>query len=109
MHERALETREPSCVPKAAKPFFIPVVHNPPGVVGHVVAPELPSQEGRARSRGTHGSTGAQLSKEARSGAMEHMAVPELTSARWRGPEPRDTWQCRSTSTRRRGLGPRDM
>jgi hypothetical protein len=48
MHERAVETREPSCVPRAAKCFFIPVVHIPPGAVGHVIAPELPSQEGRA-------------------------------------------------------------
>jgi hypothetical protein len=31
MHERALKTREPSCVPRVAKPFFIPVVHSPPG------------------------------------------------------------------------------
>jgi hypothetical protein len=36
MHECALKTREPSCVPRAAKPFFIPVVHNPSGTVGHV-------------------------------------------------------------------------
>jgi hypothetical protein len=43
MHERALETREPSCVTKEAKHFFIHVVHSPPGVVGHVIAPELPS------------------------------------------------------------------
>jgi hypothetical protein len=63
MHERALEIREPSCVPRAAKHFFIPVVHSPPGAVGHVTAPELPSQEGRARSHGTHGSVGAPLSE----------------------------------------------
>jgi hypothetical protein len=43
MHERALETSEPSCVPRAVKPFFILVVHSPPGVMGHVAAPELPS------------------------------------------------------------------
>jgi hypothetical protein len=49
--------------------------------MGHMVAPELPSQEGRARSHGTHGSTGAHLSKEVRSGATGHVAVPELTSA----------------------------
>jgi hypothetical protein len=56
--ERALETYEPSCVPGAARPFFIPVVHNPgpwdtwqhrssplgeaeSGAMGHVTAPEL--------------------------------------------------------------------
>jgi hypothetical protein len=43
MHERDLETREPSYVPRAAKPFFISVVHSPSGGVGHVAAPELPS------------------------------------------------------------------
>jgi hypothetical protein len=74
MHERAFETREASCVPRVAKPFFISVVHNPPGAVGHVAAPELPSQEGRARSRGTRGSIGAQLSGR-------------------QSPKPWDTWQ----------------
>jgi hypothetical protein len=48
--ERALETCEPSCVPEAGRPFFIYVVHSPPGAVGHVAVPELPSQEGRAQS-----------------------------------------------------------
>jgi hypothetical protein len=61
-HERTLETREPSCVPRAAKLFFIPVIHNPSGAVGHVATPELPSQEGRAPSHGTRVSTGAPLS-----------------------------------------------
>jgi hypothetical protein len=72
-HERALETREPIYVPRVAKSFFIHVVHSPLGTVGHVAAPELPSQEGRARSHGTRGSTGALLSGR-------------------RGPDPRDTW-----------------
>jgi hypothetical protein len=62
MHEHALETREPSYVPRAAKPFFIPMVHGPPRAVGHVAALEPPSQEGRALSRGTCGSTEAPLS-----------------------------------------------
>jgi hypothetical protein len=30
----ALDTCEPSCVPEAARPFFIPVVHSPLGAVG---------------------------------------------------------------------------
>jgi hypothetical protein len=30
--ERALDTCEPSCMPGAARPFFIPVVHNPLGL-----------------------------------------------------------------------------
>jgi hypothetical protein len=75
------------------EPFFILVVHSLLGVVGHVAAPELPSQKGRAQSRGTRGSTGAYLSKEARSGAEGHMIALELTSVRKRGPGPRDTWQ----------------
>jgi hypothetical protein len=105
MHERALETREPSCVHRAAKSFFIPAVHSPPGAIGHVAAPELLSQKGRALSRGTYGSTraplsekgraqshgicgnaGDHLSKEARSGAVGDVTAPELTSTMRRGP-----------------------
>jgi hypothetical protein len=96
MHERALEIREPSCVPMAAKPFFIPVVHSPLGAVRHVIALELPSQEDRALSRGIHGSARAYLSKETRFGAVRHVAAPELTSVRRRGPGPWDMWWCRS-------------
>jgi hypothetical protein len=33
MPEHALETHEPSYVTRAASPFFIPVVHNPLGIV----------------------------------------------------------------------------
>jgi hypothetical protein len=96
-------------VPRAAKPFFISMVHSPPGAVGHVIAPELPSQEGRARSRWTCGSTRAHIVKEARSGAEGHVAAPELTSIRRRGPRPWDTWQRPElTSTRRRGPELRD-
>jgi hypothetical protein len=61
-HEHALKTCEPSCVPRVAKHFFIPVAHCLSGAVGYVVAPELPSQEGRAPRSGTRGSTGAPLS-----------------------------------------------
>jgi hypothetical protein len=50
MHERALKICEPSYVPREAKVFFILVVHSPLGVMEHVVAPKLPSQEGRAQS-----------------------------------------------------------
>jgi hypothetical protein len=49
--------------------------------VEHVATPELPSQEGRAQSCGTHGSIGTHLIKEVRSGAEGHMAASELTSA----------------------------
>jgi hypothetical protein len=62
MHERALETREPSCVPKEAKPFINPMVHSPSRAVGHMAAPEFPSQQDRAPSRGTRGRTRAPLS-----------------------------------------------
>jgi hypothetical protein len=65
MNERALETREPSYVPRAAR--LIPVVHSPPGVVGHVAAQELISQKGRAPSHVTHGS-------------IRYIAAPELPS-----------------------------
>jgi hypothetical protein len=47
-HDRALDTCEPSCVPGAARSFFIPVVHSPLGAVGYVVAPELSSRGGEA-------------------------------------------------------------
>jgi hypothetical protein len=49
-----METRESSCVPRVAKPFFIPVVHSPLGAVGQVLALELPSQKGRAPSMQPH-------------------------------------------------------
>jgi hypothetical protein len=64
-----------------------------PRAVGHVVAPEIPSQEGRALSRGTRGSTGAHLSKEAWSTAAGHVAAPEPTSAGRCGPKLQLTWQ----------------
>jgi hypothetical protein len=49
--DRALDTCEPSCLPGAARPFFIPVVHNPLGAMGYVAAPELSSQGGKAGAR----------------------------------------------------------
>jgi hypothetical protein len=45
---RALDTCEPSYVPEAAMPFFIPVVHSPLGVVRYLAAPELSSRGGEA-------------------------------------------------------------
>jgi hypothetical protein len=92
MHEHALKTRESSCVPRAAKLFFIHVVHSLSGAMGHVTAPELPSQEGRARSPGTCDSAGAHLSKETRFGAAGHETALELTSVRRRGPKLKDMW-----------------
>jgi hypothetical protein len=60
--------------------------------MGHMAAPELPSQEGRVQSHGTRGITGAHLIREARSGTEGHVAAAELTSARSRGLGPWDTW-----------------
>jgi hypothetical protein len=79
---RALDICEPSCVPGAARPFFIPVVHNPLEAVGrrgrcHVAAPEPTSTGGEVRSGGTRGSAEALLSGR-------------------QSPEPWDTWQRRS-------------
>jgi hypothetical protein len=48
-HDRALDTCELSCVPGAASPFFIPVVHSPLWAVGYVAALELSSRGGNAR------------------------------------------------------------
>jgi hypothetical protein len=45
-HDRALETCEPSCVPGAVGPFFIPVVHSPLEAVGYVTTSELSSRGG---------------------------------------------------------------
>jgi hypothetical protein len=70
---------------------IIPYI-TPAGTVGHVKASELPSQGGRASSRGTCGSARAHINKEAMSETAGHVAAPELTSARRRGPGPRDTW-----------------
>jgi hypothetical protein len=48
--DRALDTCEPSCVPRAARPFFIHVVHSPLGAVGYVAAPDLSSRGGESRA-----------------------------------------------------------
>jgi hypothetical protein len=52
--DRALDTCEPSCVPGAARPFFIPVVHSPLGAVGYVAAPELSPRGGEAGATWQH-------------------------------------------------------
>jgi hypothetical protein len=68
---RALGTCEPNYVPRVATHFFIPVVHSPLGP-------------------GVRGSIGALLSGRRGRG---HMAMPEPTSTKRRGPELRNTWQ----------------
>jgi hypothetical protein len=91
MREHALETRETSCVPTSAKPFFILVVHSPFRVMGYMAAPELSPQGGRARSHEARGSVRALPSREARSRADWHVEAPEATSIGWWGLELRDT------------------
>jgi hypothetical protein len=97
-HEHALETCEASCVPRAAKHFFVLVVHNPLGVMGYVVAPKLSSRGDRAWSHGTsddpeavpireagagatgtHGAPGAALSREVGAGATGTRGTPRAT------------------------------
>jgi hypothetical protein len=78
--EHALEKCKSRCVPGAARPFFIPVVHSPLEVVGYVEAPELSSRGGRARSHRTHCSTRAHLDRETRCEAEEHVTAPKLSS-----------------------------
>jgi hypothetical protein len=70
-----LETHEPSSMPRAAKPFFIPMVHSPLGAMGDVAASELSPRGSRARSHGTRGSARAHLGREVRSGAEGHVAT----------------------------------
>jgi hypothetical protein len=94
--ESALKTCEPSYVPGAARPFFIPMAHGPLGAVEYVRAPKLSYQGGRVWSHRTRRSVRAHLDKETRSRAEEHVTAPELNSARRRGPGPRNTWQHQS-------------
>jgi hypothetical protein len=65
--ELALETREPSYVPRTAKPS---------------------QQGGGAQSRRTRDDAIALSNREARSGAEGRVAVPELISVGKRGSEP---------------------
>jgi hypothetical protein len=73
----ALDTCEPSCVFTAARHFFIPVVHSPLGSWGMWQHQSSPLGEVRP---GPHGSTGAHLSREVRSGVEEHVAASKLSS-----------------------------
>jgi hypothetical protein len=74
-HDCALDTCDPSCVPGAARPFFIHVVHSSLGLWG--------MWQHRSSSLG-----------EARLG---HVAASKPTSVGRRGPELRNTWQHRSS------------
>jgi hypothetical protein len=75
--DRALDTCEPSYVPRTVRPFFIPVVHSPLGPWGTWQHRSSPLRKARP---GPRGSAGARLSREARSETEEHMAAPELSS-----------------------------
>jgi hypothetical protein len=50
IHDRALDTCEPSCVPGAARSFFIPMVHSLLGAVGYMAALKLSSQRGEVEA-----------------------------------------------------------
>jgi hypothetical protein len=73
-------------VPRAAKTFFIPMFHSPSRAMRHVTTLEFPSQDGRAPSRGTRGSTRAPLSGR-------------------QSLEPWDTWQHRSSPLKKAETG----
>jgi hypothetical protein len=75
--DHTLDTCEPSCVPRAARLFFIPVVHNPLGSWGMWQHRSSPLGEARP---GPRGSARAHLGREARSGAEEHVATLKLSS-----------------------------
>jgi hypothetical protein len=94
MREHALGTREPSYMPRPAKPFFIPEAHDPQRAMGHVAAPgpsragrrgpELrgtwqhrspPEKGGEFQSCETRDSIGALPSRKLRSRAVWHAAV----------------------------------
>jgi hypothetical protein len=90
IHERALETCEPSYVVRAVWPFFIPVVSSLLRAVGCVTAPELSSRGDRARIHETRDSTGAYLGKEVRSEDEKYVAASELNSVKRRDPVPRN-------------------
>jgi hypothetical protein len=92
-----LKTRESSCVARPVRTFFIylrPMIHwEPRDAWQHRDPPWL---GGRVRSYKTRDSVGAHLNQEVRFGAIGHVETLEPTSAgRW-GPEPLNTWQCRS-------------
>jgi hypothetical protein len=55
-----------------------------------------PQPGGEVRSHRTRGSVGAHLSREVRSGVIEHVTVTEHTSTGRRGSEPQGSWQRQS-------------
>jgi hypothetical protein len=63
------------------------------GAEKHVIALELSSRGGRARSHGTRGSGGAHLGSEVRSRVAGHVAAPEPTSVGRCGLKLQLAWQ----------------
>jgi hypothetical protein len=93
----ALHTREPSCISRSARPFFIYMRHTAHwGSWDARQHRDPPWPGGIAWSHRTCSSTGARLNRWMRSAAIGHVTASEFTSARRRGPEPHDTWQRRS-------------
>jgi hypothetical protein len=72
-----------TCVPSwTSRIFFMLETRSPQGVTRHLTASEPTLTERRGlRSHRTRGSAGAHISREARSGAIGHVAAPEPTSA----------------------------
>jgi hypothetical protein len=105
--DRTLDTCEPSFMPEAARPFFIPVVHSLLGAVGYMAAPELSSRGGEAGATWQHRSPPRQGGEvrelrntwqrwssplgKAKLGVMGHVAASEPTSVGRRGSELRNT------------------
>jgi hypothetical protein len=73
MREHALETHEPSCTPRAAKAFFIPVAYDPLRAVGHVAILEPLPWEAEPRD-------------------VSYVAAPKATFIGKQGLELRDIW-----------------
>jgi hypothetical protein len=75
MRERVLETHEPSCMARPARPFFIPEACDLLRAAGHMAASE-PSRAGRQGLK-SRGSAEALQSREAGSEDAGHVAAPE--------------------------------
>jgi hypothetical protein len=74
--DHTLDTCEPSCMPEAARPFFILVVNSPLGPWGTWQHRSFPLGEARP---GARGSAEAHIGS-ARSRTEEHVAAPKLSS-----------------------------
>jgi hypothetical protein len=80
---RALETREPNCIGRPARFFFMLEARGPQGTIGCVAASEPTRHGGMVRCRRTRDDTEALPSREVASGATGHVAALEPTMV-WR-------------------------